>query len=200
MRQYVQSFFRSDPGEVADAERHHGSWAAILVAGQIDSERHDGHPLRGDSEQPRHRWHVIVADGKKSIDLVHLLPDQVDCLLAIRLDETVQEQIFPLQRAGDRPLQRLPQWPGQADEQRVRQIHDVRHRFIREPLEQLVEFLSKHAAIAFEHRYRQVAQELRIGGERTAGKRADDRRRVEKAIDGMSDEPRHPAEQRNALL
>jgi hypothetical protein len=192
----VQPLFRSDPREVAHAERQRRRRVASFVAGQIDPERHDRHLFRSDLEQARHRWHVIVADRDEPIDIGHLPPDQLDGSGAIRLDEAVEKQIFALQGAGDRPFQRVSQRPRQADEERVRQIHDVGNRFVGNPLEQLVEFFPQHAAIALQHRHRQIAEEPGVGGQRPARERADDGRRVQKAID----ESRRTPEERKALL
>ena len=67
----------------------------------------------------------------------------------------------------------------------------------RDPLEQLVELLAQHAAVALEHRDRQVAEQLRIGRDATGSANAlITARRVPQPIE----EARRPAEEREVLL
>ena len=193
----MQSFLRRDAREISHAVRGRGRLlGSALVAVQIDPERHDRDPVGPNPEQPRHRRHVVLADGDEPIDLRDLPANQIDRLAAIRFEQAIEEEILSLKRAADRTMQIVAQRSGEADEQRVRQIDDVGNRFVGEPVEQLVELLAQHAAIAFEHRDSHIAEQLRIGGNGPACERADDARRVPDPIE----KPRRPAEERHVLL
>jgi hypothetical protein len=92
-----------------------------------------------------------------------LRANQVDGARAIRLDQPVQEEIFALERAADRTLQRPSQRGGQPDEERVRQVDDVGDGLVGDPLEQLVELPAQDALVPLEHRNGHVAQQARVG-------------------------------------
>ena len=104
--QHVQSLLRRDAREVADAER-----VAVVVppfvALHVDPERHDGDAGGRNLQQLRHERRAVLADRDEAVDVAHLLPDQRDRLLPIRRRQAVQEELLALQRAADRPLQRL---------------------------------------------------------------------------------------------
>ena len=69
--------------------------------------------------------------------------DQRERPLAIGRQQAVQEQLFALQRAAHRPLDRPLQRLGQRDQQRVRKVDDVRQRLGADPVDQLVELLAQ---------------------------------------------------------
>ena len=153
-----------------------GGRRPLVVAGEIDAERHDGHSLGRNFQQTRHHRRVIVADRDEHIDIRHALLNECDNAIAILLRQPFKKKIFALQRAADRPLQRLAQRPGEANQQRVGQVDDVGCRFRADPLEQLLEFAAEDAAFALEHGNRQLPEQLRIGRDRAACKRLNDSR------------------------
>jgi hypothetical protein len=191
----VQPLLRRDPREIAHP-KHAGVRLAAVVAGEVDAERHDSHTVGWNAEEARHDRHVVFADRDEAIHVSDLRANQIEGALPIRLDETLEKEILPLQRAAHRSLQRLPQRLRQADEQRVGEIDDVRQRLLVQPLQQLVELLPENALTPFEHRNHQVAEELRIGRERAARERPDDTRGIPPSVH----EARRIPEQREVLL
>ena len=191
----VQTFFRRDASEIADAE-HTFKRRAPLVAIQVDAERNDVDPIGGNLQQPGHDRRIVAADRQKAVDVGDLLADQVDRLLPERLDQTVEKKVFSLQRAADRLTQCLPQRSSQPDQQRVGQVDHVGHRFVSDPLQQLFEFPAKDAAVSFQHRDRQLAEHPRIGRERSAGERVDHPWRVPQPVE----ETRRLPKDRKVLL
>ena len=86
--------------------------------------------------------------------------------------------------------------PGHRDQQRVRDVDDVRRRLPLQPLDQLVELLLLMAVFALEHRDRHLAQHPRVGLHRPAGEGLDDRRRVPQPVE----QPRRVAQKRDVLV
>ena len=172
------------------------SFRGALVACHVDAERNDGDAALRNAQQLRHHRDIPLADGHETVDVLHLPPNELDRPRSIGLDEAREKQVFALERAAHGPLQRLAQRPRQADEERVRKVHDVGHRLAGDPLEKLRELLPEHAAVPFEHRDHEIAEQLRIGGQRSAGERVDDGRRIPQSIQ----EPRRLPEQRQVLL
>ncbi len=123
-------------------------------------------------------------------------PNQPHRLGAIRLAESVEEQILTLQRATDRRPELALQRLGQTEQQRIRQVDDVELLFPDEPLEELADFLRLEPVLAAQHRDGHLAQALRIHLDLTLRREPDDPRRVPQAIE----HPRRPSEERHLLL
>ena len=146
-----------------------------------DPERHDVNLLRRNAEIGRHEARVVFAHGGKPIHMLGALSNQRERLVAVRLMETIEEQVFALKGAVHRSLQRPPERTREAHEQRIRQLNDVGRRLADQPLEQLVEFLPLEAGLAFEHRDRQLAKRSRIGRDRSGRRGPQQPRSVEQA-------------------
>ena len=100
--------------------------SAQVKALRIDSQRHDANLLARNTEIARHEIGVILADRKKRIDVFDLIANQIQRLAAIWFLQAIEKQIFALQRAKNRHVQRLLERRSQAEQQRVRKIDDVR--------------------------------------------------------------------------
>ena len=127
---------------------------------------------------------AVVADRDEAVDVGTCRRISSQRPLAVRPAEPFEEQLFALQRAADRPPER------RRAAARASAISSEFGRLMtsgsgssRDPLDQLVELLAQHAAVALEHRERQVAEQLGIGRDGAARERADDARRVQQAIE-----------------
>src|SRR4030095_12370451 len=95
-------------------------WAPLLIALHVDAERHHCDLALRNREPLRHDRHVEVADGDESIDISRLAADQIARPAAIGLHEAIEKEILALQRADNRPLQRLAQQSRQSNQQSSR--------------------------------------------------------------------------------
>src|SRR6185369_8987388 len=84
-------------------------WTPQLIALHVDTERHHRDLTLANREPLRHDGHVEVADGDESIDICRPPADQIARPAAIGLHQAVEKEILALQRADNRPMQRLAQ-------------------------------------------------------------------------------------------
>jgi hypothetical protein len=152
--------------------------------------------LARQAEVLRHEGGVVVADREEGVHGSDLPADERERLRAVRLDQVLQEQVLPLQRAADGPAQAAAERAGQADEQRVGQHHDVVGRLRLQEVQELQDLLALEAVLALQHRDRQLAQHLRVDRDGAAGQGANDRGRVPDPVE----HPRGLPEERHVLL
>src|ERR1700675_4850459 len=107
----MQPFFGSDACEVADyklsrlarfsplgAERVFVA-RSLLITFQVDANRNDVHLALRNPEVAAHPLRVEIAHRKKAVHELDIRPNQFQSLASIRLAQSVDEQVFPLERA-----------------------------------------------------------------------------------------------------
>jgi len=109
--------------EVADREGGRRLTRRVVVAAQVDAERHDRYAVARNAEVACHRLHVVVAHADEGVDVGGLLPDERDGLAPPRLGQTLEEHVLTLQRAAYWPSQGSTEGRGERDEQTVREVH-----------------------------------------------------------------------------
>src|SRR6266404_2524402 len=101
----VQPFLRRHPCEVTDYELARRQALSLFISVETDSQRNDVHLAFRNAEVPAHSLCVEIADGNKPVHELDIRADQFQGLAAIRFTQTVDEQVFALQRAKDRKIQ-----------------------------------------------------------------------------------------------
>ena len=138
----------------------------------------------------------VLADGDKPIHGIDVGANERQRLLAIGRCEAVEKQFLALERDEDRLPERAFQGAGHRDHERVGKIHDVRWRLVARPFDQLVELLAQRAMLPFQHRHGEIAEQARITGHGTPGKRVDDTWGIPQTVE----KPGRLPEQRGILL
>ena len=103
----MQSFFRRDAREKSNREWTIAIRLAQVEALRVDPQRHHTNLLSRNTEIARHEARVILAHGKKHIDVIDLVANEIERLRAIWFLQAVQKKIFTLKRANDRHIERL---------------------------------------------------------------------------------------------
>src|SRR5262245_9296638 len=106
----MKTFLRCNPSEVANhnltrrSSRLGVAARALIEAVEVDSERHDVHLAFRDSKIAAHLRSVELANRVKPVDKLDTRPDQLHCFGSIWLAETIDKQVFALQRAEYRNI------------------------------------------------------------------------------------------------
>ena len=83
------------------------------------------HSVRVDAQKFLHGAGAVPAHGSESVHRPDLPADRFQGLAAVRLRQSLEEQVFSLEGAAHRSLQRGSKRLGQADQQGVGQNDDV---------------------------------------------------------------------------
>ena len=154
------------------------------------------HLALGDAQVAAHIASVILADSGEAIHVFDVGPDQIQRLRAVWFGKLAEEQVLALQRAADRAAHSFSDGLREADQQRIRQRHDIGRRLAAQPGRELVDLLALAPVFTAQHGNRHLSEQARVHRNRPA--RCQLQRPL--GIPQFVDDPRRFAEQPRMLL
>ncbi len=164
----MQALLRRDAREVSHGEAIGVKLQRCVVSFQIDAQRHYVHFALGDAEVAAHVAGIILADRSEAVHVLDVGADQIERLCAVGFRELAEEQVFALEGAADGAADGFADGLGEADQQRIRQRHDVGRRLAAQPGRQFMDLFALAPVFAAQHGDGHFAQQVGIHRNRAA--------------------------------
>src|SRR5689334_3237008 len=96
-----------------------------------------------------------------------MIADQIECLGAVGVLQSIKKEVFALECAEDRRVQCLLEGLSETEQQRVRKIDDVGRRLVLDPINKLEDLLTLKSVFTFQDGNSHLAKHLGIRRDRS---------------------------------